>query len=379
MVTGRLVAPDLPFNVDYFDDGLGVAVGSMSGSLPIDGLPVNARDALTRWQRVIWPCLDGQPVGAYVVVAHAPFSAQSNEIGFAAARVDLVLKFRRIWSTLVFSQQDQLDMARDILAYAFHRALTHQAAGYPQPATSELPASADLPWFLVDTAVSGVLRDRLDNDDGYQRARDLTVADAITSLSQLQNGFETRLDYSQVAPAFTGDGGLRVTFRLGYPNLGRTTAQGPLEWPDGNVLDWRYASDADEALTMARVFGPGQGAQRIIGPIATDAAMLAGSWPLLMGSTTSTASESATLLGLAEGWLADHPDNIGWVFTVKEDHLVEHEIGDILRYQVAHRLFGPGDGTAGVAGGYMRAIGRRVVPTQPGRMGSVTLSTVEVE
>jgi hypothetical protein len=373
MVTGRTIVDDLPFDVDWFETGLGIGVGSLQGTLPLDDLPVSADDIVLPWRRVIWPCYKGVPQPPYVFKAEQPFKlSASNAVTFTAVRADAILAARKIWSTLVFVQQDQLDMARDLIAYALRRTLTHQAAGYPQPATTELPAAgSDIPWLLVDTATSGRLRDRLDDDDGYQRARDLTVADALTSLAQLQDGFEIRLDASRVAPISAQDSGLRATVKFGYPTIGRAYEVMPLEYP-GNVIDAAWGQDGDGAESMSRVFGAGQGAQRTIGDPYVDQPMLDAGWPLLMGSETSSASEMPTLNSRAVARSAEHTLNTGWTFTLPEDQLGRYEVGDVANYAVTHRRW------PGGRKGFVRIVGHRVAPGKPGRAGTVTPEVVEL-
>jgi hypothetical protein len=226
---------------------------------------------------------------------------------------------------------------------------------------------ATIPWMFFDPAVSGKLRDRLDNQDGYQAARDLTVADALTSLAQVVDGFEYRLDYRR--DEITGLPNVLV--RLGYPNLGRTYPVIPLEYP-GNVITWTQAEDTADTETSVRLFGAGQGVERLIGAPAVDTGAHAEGWPLLEGSESSSASDPDTLAANAAARLSAHwRVNEGWTFELVEGVLGSYDLGDFVQRKVSNPRWG-------VRRGFMRIVGHKISPSRAGRAGKIVPSVLEV-
>jgi hypothetical protein len=379
--TGAQVVDHVPLKVDSFTDQLGVAVGSMTGSMSVGAGPVDVDEALMPDGipcRVIVPCYLGQPRGAYLVVALGPYAFGGPEVTFSAVRVDWLLARREVWSTMQFVQQDQLTIARALIGYAIGLYPLTGVDPIYTALMAQLPPAAQLPWWSMDDSLSGVLRDRLDNDSGYQMQQHPKVADMVRNLSELEDGapgtraalgldgsFDVRLDYTRNPTT----GALGVVVRLGYPRLGRTDPL-PLEYP-GNIKEGRFAVDSSDAETMTRMFGAGSGIERRMGPIQTDFTAHDQGWPLLMGSGSSTASEVDTLAEQGQARLTKMSGpNEGWSVTLGEDMIGRFDLGDSMRLRVRDRRWSQLK-TADV-----RATGAKYFPSAPGRAGAVELVVV---
>lgn len=364
--TGALIHDDAPILVDYFDDSLGVASRSLTATIP-QGVwaDVDVADLSGLWRRVIWPCKDGRPHGAYVIAAQGPFGPRSTGIDIVAQRVDAVFTRRLVFSTLVFRQVDQCDIARALIDYALGRTPTGVDPVFAALITP-LPAAAQIPWLTAAAGLSGVLRDRLDNSDGYQGGAGRSIADALNNLTQLEAGLDYRLDYRRDEAGTFG-----VTITLGYPALGRTEPVIGLEWP-GNITDWTQAADSGDTVTMYRVSGSGQGQDVLVGQVATDTAAHADQWPALMGSNTSSATDVNTLTIAARQQLAARTGvNEGWTVELDGAQLGTYDLGDYAWRAVAHPRWG-------VKRDVVRITGHRVYPARPGRSERVVPTLVEV-
>jgi hypothetical protein len=383
--TGAQVVDHVPLKVDSFTDQLGVAVGSMTGSMSVGAGPVDVDEALMPDGipcRVIVPCYLGQPRGAVLVTQLGQYGPRSAEVSFTAQRVDWLLARREVWSTLQFVQQDQLTIYRALVGYAIGLYPLTGVDPIYTALMAQLPPAAQLPWWTLDDSLSGVLRDRMDNDSGYQMQQHGRIADLLRNLSELddrdddgepgprearglEGSFDVRLDYTRHAVT----GALGVTVRLGYPRLGSTDPL-PLEYP-GNIIDWRYAVDASDAETMTRMFGAGSGIERRMGPIQTDYTAHDRGWPLLMGSGSSTASEIDTLAEQGRSRLGKMAGaNEGWAVTVSQTMLGQYELGDTAQLRIRDRRWSQLKVTD------VRIVGHKVTPSRQGVAGRVELVVV---
>jgi hypothetical protein len=379
--TGNRVADHVPIRCDSFTDGLGVANGVLTGTLPFADTPIQAQEALLPWRRVIWPCYGGarQPHGAFVVTSRQPITPKATGVEFTAERFDTVFNRRLIVDTLVFRQQDILTIARALIGYAVGDVVlpgldpVFAAKVTPLSARSGWPAAAAIPWMTVDQQLYGPpLHDRLDDNDGYQAPKRMSVGDALTNLTELQAGFDYRIDYTRDPDT----GRLGAHIRFGTPDLGRLSAM-PLEWPGGNLLDWTFAVDTGDTETYSDVIGAqpeGQpDAARPVGLPAIDLEGLKQGWPLLMGSESSSASEQVTLNGRATQRLTEHwRENAGWTAKLAQDALGTYEFGDWPLMRVDHPAFG------GMYGKRVRIVAHKVEPSRQGRAGRLLPQFMEV-
>lgn len=366
LLTGQLMHDDLPVRCDYFSDFIGVAEGEIKFSLPIDGRVKLDYDSLTQpWQRVIWPSKNGQPFGCYVIVAEAPYSRKAGELQFSGRRIDHIFTRRNIWSTLVFRQVDQLTIFRNLQAYALGLTPLNVNANDLALVTL-LPANFRIPWFLIDTStLSGVPRDRLDTTDGYQSTGNKKIADVLEDLTQLEDGFEHRLQYNR----HPDTGQLTATSVLGYPQLAGDSPD--FELP-GNVTDFQYARDGSPQVTAARAFGAGTGPEKLSSPPVYST--LDPGAPGLAGSTTSTATNANTLLASARAIVAaDERINTGLTLELDSTTLGDYQLGATPLARIADPRWPSGLRRR------VRIIGHRVEPARPGRSERVTPSVLQVD
>jgi hypothetical protein len=371
--TRTVVRDALPITCD-FEDNLGVGGGSLTGTLAL-GAGVDADDALLPWRRVIWPIRDGVVLGAFVVTSHAQMDQSASSVKFAAARLDAVLHRREIESTLVFRDVDQSEIVRDLVRYGLGRPTVATAPGwYVEP----LDPAADVPWIRLDSGLSGVLRTRQDDDNGYQAARHQRVGDIIDALSQVEDtgdraaaGLAGAFDY-RLTYGMDPDGSLYAQVQAAYPQAGHANPVLPLESP-GNVRGWTYAADTADTATQWRTYGSGQGVEKMTGAAAVDREALDRyGWPLLMGSDSGTATTQETVDANGRAALAEHRGaNTGWVFTTGGETLGHYELGDTASYHVQHQRWPLGKR------GTVRILGHHVVPAGAGGADQVTLSVAE--
>jgi hypothetical protein len=368
--TNNTLHDNLPISIGPIDDRLGVAQGQVTVTIPITpGVQDRVEDALLSYRRIWWFLRDEQPRFAAVVGAQDQFTEQSGAVTAVLKRADHLWTRRLIASTLVFQQVDQLDIARNIMGYAL--GFTPLAVAADRlPDITPLP-HANLPWMRLDDSWSGVLRDRLDDDAGYQGPKGMPVSDALTNLTQLQNGFEYRLDYGRDA-----DGTCWCQPTLGYPTVGRPDPI-PIEYP-GSAPGFTVAEDSWDAENYSRDVGSGSGVQRLVGAWAADweALNMPGNpdsaWPLLMGQGTSTASEQTTLDDAGRARLATYwREHIGWAFRLDSRMLGYYDLGDTLAPVVAHRRWGYPQAQP-LRLPAQRITGHRIEPGGPGRPETLT-------
>lgn len=368
--TNTLVHDNLPLRVDGFTDGLGLANGALSGRLPLrDGID----DLLAPKRRVIWPCRNRQPFGAYLVTALSPYGPKSTAVEFTAERIDSILIDREIESTLVFRAVDQLEIVRDLIRYGLGRPTI--AADTVNQFVFPLPA-ADVAAIRLDDSQSGVRRDRLDDDAGFQAARHPKVSEMVKLMSELEDvgaraaagltgSLDYRLDYDRDSSGFY------ATIRLGYPRLGGTDTV-PLEYP-GNILDWTFAADTADTETASRVYGAGQGVEKGAGAPAYDYTALAEGWPLLMGSESSTASDQGTLDAASRARATRlRGANQGWTVQLRKEALGTYDIGDTTLMHIRNRRWPLGKRAL------VRITGHRIEPSRQGKAERIIPTVVEV-
>jgi hypothetical protein len=256
-------------------------------------------------------------------------------VSYPLVRADVFWQ-RQIRSTLVFRQVDQHIIARNLMGYAV--GLTPLASDpFYLAAYQELPGSA-LPWMRFDDSMSGVLRDRLDDDSGYQGPRGMSVAEAVSNLSKVEDitggaraalglpgAFDYRLDYGR-----DPDGALWCKPVLGYPRLGGDVAL-PMDYPSGGVDWFKHAIDDSGTETMSRAVGSGSGVERLVGADAVDYEALSGEWPLLMGQESSNATLQASLDAAGRARLTERKgSNEGWQLRFSPDWIDRVSLGDTI-------------------------------------------------
>ena len=104
--------------------------------------------------------------------------------------------------------------------------------------------------FGVDTATSGVLRDRT-----YMAYDNKELGEAVEQLAAVINGFDFAVDVN-----WDGAGQLVKQIRLQYPRRGRPFSQTGLTFELGrNVSEFSWPSDGTRYANLVRVVGDGDG------------------------------------------------------------------------------------------------------------------------
>jgi hypothetical protein len=305
---GHLVSYAAPYTNVKWSDGLDQ--GNLTCSFPLDSVPAVDRLSYCDEDRtVIWPCVNGTPVGAWIVTSQQPRTLGQDTVDLVAQpALWRILDSRIVRSTLVFNQVDQLDIARDLIRYATNQATT-SAQFQPVPKGVRY----EVPWLRFGTNLSTrPPRDRLDNTDGWQAASRKTIGQCLRSLIELIDGFEvltvaglddTRMPYLEA--------------RFGDPEVSPAAPIGRLEWPSAAVTAGTHGRDGSERATLVDVIGAAQEPVAALIATAVDDLAAARRMPREVAVNGGTISLYATLLARAQGELAvNGPAQTGFSLTV---------------------------------------------------------------
>lgn len=265
---------------------------------------------------------------------------------------------RLITTTLVYTQVDQLDIFRAIIAYAQSKQYGNIGLG-------------------VDTRTCGVKRTITYGPGAGQGARpDKKVSEALKQLAEDEGGFEFCDD------AYLDDQGKpRKYTRLGYPRLGNSGGVAAFEYP-GNILTYTWEGAGKGAPTDLYAPGAGEGNLMLVG-YARNQAILTAGYPLLEDTTGSDYKDETRkaaldgharedLAALASGQLAP-------TFTVRTD--VDplpgaYGAGDYARFRLTSAIHRATAGGAPGFDGLLRITGVTITPERPGTAGVAKLTTM---
>lgn len=304
LLTGVRVSEHVPFTGVSFQDTL-MDGGSFTGTMPLDfaALSPDLRDHAGRW--VTWPSRDGVPFGAFWWMSGPTVGLDSTVQQVQAARFDAVFKDRRVVRDLVFTNQDQLDVARDLFREGAGLGTTFTAPPLA-PDVSWSPAAA-IPWLRLgaQTSTTVISRTQVVNgqdDDGFRAKARKPILDCVKALAD-NAGFEFVPRYG-VDPT-TGDLFARIDF--GAPMVGTPAWNADrivLEYPGGNIVGGSYAWDAANTITRDDVVG-GEAAGAVVVGSATSTAMHAAGYPLRMSARSENSiTDQTDLTGKATAGLA---------------------------------------------------------------------------
>jgi hypothetical protein len=158
------------------------------------------------------------------------------------------LRRRFIVDTLVFAAQDQLAIARDLVAYAQGQAM-NAVTGHP--ITIAKPGGSL--GITLGSETSGVLRDRT-----YLGSERKSIETALKELASVDNGFDFSID-----PVYSSGLGSSITrpLALSYPRRGKPAQQSTLRWEFGSQMtDYDWPEDATAIATTSYAVGAGEGA-----------------------------------------------------------------------------------------------------------------------
>jgi hypothetical protein len=285
------------------------AGGVLDCSVSVDAPFLSGQPEDDLWRRVLWPCLNGNPMGAYVLTSFK-WNSTSGMIELHGDRVDQVLWRRTIRQTLSFTQIDQNDILRDLIRAGMSVATLFT----PAPVTQDWPIPSGIPWWTLSTNKSGVLRDRLETpgntDDGYPAQARKVIGQMVKNLTELGDepgtttlpGPEYRLLYRR-----QDDGTPYVYWDIGYPTVGverGNQGRKVFEHPGGNVSSVTMAGDGTGMGNRVEVLGAEAAGVRLIGDANTLQNDPVNGLPYLEIVVSDQATDQATLNQKAAGRLA---------------------------------------------------------------------------
>lgn len=175
-------------------------------------------------------------------------SRDKGQFQLSGSGFEAYLSRRNIVDTLSFTNQDQLAIARDLVAYAQGDAM-NVVDGHP--VTIAKPGG-DL-GITYGSETSGVLRTIL-----YEGSDGKLLGEALDRLAQLDDGFDWSIE-----SAYSAGIGSAITraLQLYYPRSGRPAPQSTLRWEMGSQMtDYTWPEDATGIATTSYAFGSGEGA-----------------------------------------------------------------------------------------------------------------------
>lgn len=237
---------------------LNVSAGTIPGRTAI----YVDRNGVLVWGGVLW---------------NRQYNSDSQTLTFQAREFESYFDRRKITTTQVFNNVDQLTIAN---------ALMNDAQATP---------SGNI-GVITTPVTSGVLVSR--TYYGYELKN---VYSAIQDLSKQLNGFDFNIQV-----AYDGGGNPTKRLVLSYPKSGTTYSPTSLsapvfQFPSGNMVEYEYPEDASIAANTIYALGAGSNEGKLIAT-ATDPALLAAGFPLLEQEANYSDITDATMLGnLATG------------------------------------------------------------------------------
>ena len=339
-VTGERVAENVPFTKVRFSDSL-FGKGSFTGEFPVDhpALSPNARDDLGRV--MVWPCCNGQPMGAFVLseLPNSDMASQTIPVR-ADSWFEWLMNRRELYHDIAFLNQDQLSIARDLIRYAVGVETVHTSTPRTDP---NIPYEG-LPWVQWGQAVSGVYRtwkpkaDSTTGDDGgLDGSKGVKLGKLFMDLSDrggepgstASPGFEARPDYSVTVD---GDFIMRLTLRSPTIGTGRTDSKRVVfEYPSQAVKTCMYGASAKDFATRVRVVGREKNGKTPTAKKVVTAKLNAG-YPLVDATfTTDNTVDSTRLSDKAAARARLATVQTGWALTLdgaKDPQLGTYRLGD---------------------------------------------------
>lgn len=312
--TRTLVARHVPMTKVSFSDSLDGG-GSFQAQTDVDRPEFSEWVSGDQLRRVIWPCRNGVPQGAFLLTDLPAVDAATTVQPLRAQRLDWLFGYRAITQTLTFPGVDQNHILRDLLRFGMGR-LTEFAT--PNALIeSDVRAAAQIPWMTLDGRTSGVSRVRQEttgnSDDGYPGSARKIVSQMVGNITKLEQGPEYRWLY-KMAP----DGLPEMVLDTAGPGLlvGKPEddpARVSFEYPsgrNGNVQSATYGSDGTKIVTRGHILGQKQGDETPIGT-AVYADLHAAGFPLMDRVATESSVQSQDVLnGKAAGLL--HAADDAW-------------------------------------------------------------------
>lgn len=279
VLTNSIIA-ELPITGVTFTQQLNSS-GTLQGAILLSGLPAtaNAENATVPGKTALYVDRDGVLVWGGLIWSRQ-YDSASQGLSLSAREFESYFERRRINATQVFSNVDQLLIARTLINDA--QAQTNGNIG-----------------VQVGSETSGVNVSRT-----FYSYELKTVYAALLDLSRSDNGFDFNIEV-----AYDGAGLPSKTLKLNYPKSGTryssTNPSAPVfELPAGNIVEYSYPEDGSNLANKMYAVGTGSNEGKSIAT-ATNSDKLTEGWPLLEDSVNYSDITDATLLSnLAVGQVA---------------------------------------------------------------------------
>ena len=359
LLTNVIIA-ELPLTEVSFGSQLNQA-GSFQGHILLSGIDIvgfNIADSTIPTKCAVYVDRDGVLVWGGVIWSRS-YQSTNQVLSLQAREFESYFEKRRITTTQVFTNIDQLSIAQNLISLA-------QSALYGNIGVQ------------VGIETSAVLVSRTYYD--YEKK---TVYSALQDLSRAENGFDFNIDV-----AYNGSGTPTKTLNLGFPRTGTVysaTSQSALlfEFPSGNVIEYEYPEDGSLVANTLYALGAGSNEGKLE-VTYQDTTYLTAGWALYEEQANySDVTDATYLTQLAEGEVSAivyPPTIIKIVVPAYENPIFgTYSIGDDARLRITDARFpSTGVGTAIQAGldSVYRIVGIQV---QPGENGPerVTLTLTE--
>lgn len=319
-ITTNTVLAELPLTGVQFNQTINSA-GAFQGYMPQSDpvvLLMNVSAATVPGACAIYVDRDGVLIWGGVIWSRT-YESDTQRLTIRAQEFESYFAHRRITTTQVFNNVDQLTIAQTLITQA--QAATGGNIG-----------------VVTRGETSGVLVSR--TFYGYELK---PVLSALQDLSKSTTGFDFAIKV-----AYDGGGRPALTLWCGYPRLGTayssTNQSAPVfEFPAGNVISYEYPEDGSAVANVVYALGAGSNEGKLIST-ATDATKLAAGYPLLETSTNYTDIYDSTLLGnLAAGQIkavSSPPVTIKLVVAPYVDPVLgSYNLGDDVRLRIQDDRF----------------------------------------
>lgn len=271
LLTNQVIA-ELPLTAVNFTQSLNSA-GTFSGTIQLAGsnpAALNVDAGTTPGRTAIYVDRDGILVWGGVIWSRE-YSSANQHLTIQAREWESYLERRRITTTQVFTNVDQLQVARQLVN-------TMQTVPYGNVG------------IQVGSETSGVTISRV-----FYSYELKSVYSALLDLSRSNAGFDFNIQV-----AYDGAGVPTKKLVLSYPYSGtRYSSSSPtapvFEFPAGNVVEYSYPEDGSTAANVLYAVGAGSNEGKQIAT-ATASDKLADGWALLEDSANYGDITDATLL-----------------------------------------------------------------------------------
>jgi len=271
LLTNQILA-ELPITNVNFTQQLNSA-GTLSGSLLVSDTveqSSNIFNATIPSRTALYVDRDGVLVWGGIIWSR-DYDSTSQHVSINAQEFESYFSRRRITSNAVFTNTDQLTIAKSLIN------------------TAQAVTGGNIN-VLTGSETSNILINRT-----YYGTELKPVYQALMDLSQSTQGFDFNIQVS-----YNSANQPIKTLKLGYPLSGvRYSATNPsapvFEFPASNIIEYQYSEDGSLTANQFTVFGAGSNEGQLQA-VATSASQITAGWPLLEDVANYSDLTDATLL-----------------------------------------------------------------------------------